>query len=1049
MEFPRDKNFDLFISLLLEGCGLGLLFTPGRFKIDAEFYITGLPVLMGIACLALGLALQAGCVWRFRKRRAMFINGLASIALLQAAGLMAFTGQFVGAVSMLVAGAMQTAVTFMRAGNRLVPFDLMRFGLFLTTFGAGVVLLIEGFQSRQEWHLVMIPLLAAGFFSTAFLGGITIAFPMLRFGFLLNSLQVVPWAVLGVHAILIPGFENLVAPAAIVSMLLLQRFIRWERILIPDSDILSRRMVAIGYVSEIALAVFLGTLLHMLDPFLEIHPFPFWAREGSLLFFLLFSALVYYGTTTVIMTTNGLMEELTRTEDDLPGNDEAPVGRIAAWNSRIERYVQPFMMTPEGIRGRVKADQIAVLDKKLTVEKKRNAQLTLLFELSQQLENHLDQPVSAQLTVNTLERALGCSLVMIFLHDSEAGEFSLSAFFGRQIKLETEGYRQDDAQGVFGRAYRQRKTQIINDVRAEKDFIPFKNENDRSVLAAPLIMNGHIAGIITLHNEKPNAFGSVEINMVEMAAAELTRGWERSGHHHRLMELVQTGSQLTSALDPETTTREVAWSSRAVLQAKFTHIYIQPGQERNFIQQASSGNAPLLRQSIEAAFASLEMADLALRASQPFRIRDVRKFQKTASLKLDNASLRSLLVIPIRWHQVNIGGIFVFGKENGTFFTENDEALAELISIQAAGAFESAWLQQELRSSLRITSLLYRLSNQIIQAENIEDAASDIAQTAHKLARNLSTGIVLLNPDQSVLAEVLINEEGNRVHSEHPMSLIVDAVASGQTIYLSQEQSVMRSCLPIQTPIRSYGAIWMDAHDDPARSSAANPNDLQALVNQAAIALERSLLLVESRRQAKEIKTAYDTLATTYDQTLASLTSALDARDRETEGHSSRVTRLAVRLGKSLGYSPDQVKILERGALLHDIGKIGISDTILHKPGPLTEDEWKIMKLHPDIGARIVEGIPFLEDTITVIRFHQERWDGSGYPSGLKGSGIPELARLFAVVDTFDALTSNRPYRQKISQEEALAYLKEEAGKLFDPEMVVKFEELMRGNAPA
>jgi HD-GYP domain-containing protein (c-di-GMP phosphodiesterase class II) len=107
------------------------------------------------------------------------------------------------------------------------------------------------------------------------------------------------------------------------------------------------------------------------------------------------------------------------------------------------------------------------------------------------------------------------------------------------------------------------------------------------------------------------------------------------------------------------------------------------------------------------------------------------------------------------------------------------------------------------------------------------------------------------------------------------------------------------------------------------------------------------------------------------------------------------------------------------------------------------------MKLHPDIGARIVEGIPFLEDTITVIRFHQERWDGSGYPSGLKGSGIPELARLFAVVDTFDALTSNRPYRQKISQEEALAYLKEEAGKLFDPEMVVKFEELMRGNAPA
>jgi putative nucleotidyltransferase with HDIG domain len=276
------------------------------------------------------------------------------------------------------------------------------------------------------------------------------------------------------------------------------------------------------------------------------------------------------------------------------------------------------------------------------------------------------------------------------------------------------------------------------------------------------------------------------------------------------------------------------------------------------------------------------------------------------------------------------------------------------------------------------------------------------------------------------------------------MPLIRDAMSSGQLIYFSLGQSMIRTCIPIQTPIRKYGALWLDIPDEPGHKPSTNPNDLQALVNQAAIALERSLLLVESRRQAVEIKAAYDKLETTYDQTLASLISALDARDRETEGHSIRVSTLAVKLGTTLGFSNDQLKILERGSILHDIGKIGISDAILHKPGPLNDQEWKLMKLHPDIGAKIVDGIPFLQDTIPIIRHHQERWNGTGYPSGLKGEEIPLLARLFAIVDAFDALTSNRPYRQKISPLEALQYLHSEANILFDPQLVVAFDNMIK-----
>jgi putative nucleotidyltransferase with HDIG domain len=219
---------------------------------------------------------------------------------------------------------------------------------------------------------------------------------------------------------------------------------------------------------------------------------------------------------------------------------------------------------------------------------------------------------------------------------------------------------------------------------------------------------------------------------------------------------------------------------------------------------------------------------------------------------------------------------------------------------------------------------------------------------------------------------------------------------------------------------------------------------LQTLTNQAALALERAILLVESRRQAQEIEAAYRELELAYDRTLAALMSALDARDRETEGHSLRVSKLAICLGEEIGLPAPQIKALERGSLLHDIGKIGISDTILHKPGPLNEREWASMRLHPDIGARIVEGIPFLQETLPVIRYHQERWNGSGYPVGLKEKDIPILARVFAVVDAFDALTSNRPYRVKISTAEAVAYLREEAGRLFDPEIVTAFEKLVQ-----
>jgi putative nucleotidyltransferase with HDIG domain len=400
-------------------------------------------------------------------------------------------------------------------------------------------------------------------------------------------------------------------------------------------------------------------------------------------------------------------------------------------------------------------------------------------------------------------------------------------------------------------------------------------------------------------------------------------------------------------------------------------------------------------------------------------------------MEIDHPSLRSVLAIPIRLHRLSIGTILAFGQQEAVFFSENDESLADLLSSQAAASIESSWLYQELRNTLNITSMLYQLSVDVIQAEELSMAAELIVQVAHRVTNSKETGIVLLTREGHVQAEVEIDAKGLHTRREHPMETIDQAIQTGQSIIVSMENGSL-VCYPLLTRGRTYGALWMNIPE----SRGQNFANLQTLANQAAIALERSILLSESRQQAKQLEAAYAELEITYDRTLTALMSALDARDRETEGHSTRVSRLTCLLGQEIGLSGQQLKALERGALLHDIGKIGISDTVLHKPGKLTDDEWKIMRIHPDIGARIVEGIPFLQETLPVIRYHHERWDGSGYPVGLKNNDIPIPARIFAVADVFDALTSKRTYRNRSSAEEAIEYIKQQAGILFDPLIV-------------
>ena len=675
-------------------------------------------------------------------------------------------------------------------------------------------------------------------------------------------------------------------------------------------------------------------------------------------------------------------------------------------------------------------EQIESLTRQLTSEKHRTTQLTLLNELSQQLEAELDPPVSAQLAVNTLERAIECSFVALMAPEGEGQEYIVLASAGRMTSIIPPGYRQDANQGVIGRTHRLKKTQMVHDTELDADFVSLENENTLSMINVPILQHGHIKGILIICSDKKYAFSSLDAAIAEGVASELMRAWERSSYRQRLTELIQAGISLTTLLDPQAAVQEVAVIARKTLEARFVFVTLLD-QQGNFSRTAFAGEAPRLLAGVSTNPLDEAIMHAALNATKPFRVRDLRKYSTAKKMEIDHPSLRSVLAIPIRLHRLSIGAILAFGKQEGVFFSENDESLADLMSSQAAASIESSWLYQELRNTLNITSMLYQLSVDVIQTEELSLAAELIAQVAHKVTNSTKTGIVLMTRDGQIEAEVEIDVKGLHTRPEHPMETIDQAIETGQSIILSMENGSL-VCYPLLTRGRTYGALWMNIPE----SRGQNFANLQTLANQAAIALERSILLSESRYQAKQLEAAYEELEITYDQTLTSLMSALDARDRETEGHSTRVSRLTCLLAEEIGLNGQQMKAIERGALLHDIGKIGISDMVLHKPGKLTDDEWKMMRIHPDIGARIVEGIPFLQDALSIIRYHHERWDGSGYPIGLKGEEIPIQARIFAVADVFDALTSRRSYRSKSSAEEAIHYIKEQSGILFDPSIV-------------
>lgn len=369
------------------------------------------------------------------------------------------------------------------------------------------------------------------------------------------------------------------------------------------------------------------------------------------------------------------------------------------------------------------------------------------------------------------------------------------------------------------------------------------------------------------------------------------------------------------------------------------------------------------------------------------------------------------------------GGI-VWGRLCASLVQDSDDQpLFTIAMIEDLSSYKAT--REQLDLQMQTLTALYYSSQRLTTKLKVEELARDVADSCVNIFGAQRAWLTLNQSDQLL-------DQTNRNEPQLPsIQIEIEAV---EPLDDSTSQTM---AFPLVSHNHTFGMLNLQSNQ--ANFFEAERNDmLQTYASQVAAALDNALLFQHLQQVNHEVTSAYD-------MTIEGWSRALDLRDHETEGHTQRVTWMTEQLAAAMGkFSAEELIHVRRGALLHDIGKMGVPDAILHKPGPLDDDEWVIMRRHPVYAYQLLAPILYLQGSLDIPHYHHERWDGTGYPKGLQAEAIPLAARVFAVVDVWDALRSDRPYRKGWSDQRIMEYLATESGKHFDPMVVEVFLQLLK-----
>lgn len=452
------------------------------------------------------------------------------------------------------------------------------------------------------------------------------------------------------------------------------------------------------------------------------------------------------------------------------------------------------------------------------------------------------------------------------------------------------------------------------------------------------------------------------------------------------------------------------------------------------------------------------------RLQKPFLIADVTQDEElardaTAVSMAEVSAICSAIVAPLKIHD-EVMGVVSFESNQPNAFTEEDlHLLLNTLAGTLALVLHNSQLHEETSRYLRQLQAVQTVGKALLASLDVRLVFEVLIQQVLSHLHADAAGLLLFNPYLQTLEYATGSGFRCRSYERSFLSLATSlagkAAIERQVVTLTDLGQLSQGFAQIfdEEGFQTYGAVPLIAKGKlkgvlevfirrPFSPDAEWKRLLELLADQAAVAIDNAEMFEELRRANLKLSLAYEA-------TIEGWSRALELRDEETEGHTLRVTELTLKLAERLGVDPALMPHIRRGSILHDIGKLAIPDSILLKPGALSEAERKLMQKHPRLAYEMLLPIEFLAPALNIPYCHHERWDGSGYPRGLKGKEIPLEARIFAVADVWDALISNRPYRRAWSRAEALAYIREQAGRQFDPRVFQAFLELVEENSLA
>ena len=693
-----------------------------------------------------------------------------------------------------------------------------------------------------------------------------------------------------------------------------------------------------------------------------------------------------------------------------------------------------------------------------------------LFEAEQTRYRESETLRQASLTINTsldVENVLNAILIVmkqvvpynsagVLLQENEY--LQIAATQGSTISSQGSPLEIPVDDNLFQEIVKKEQPVILSHAQDDERFSSWEvTQNVKSWLGVPLMVRGKVIGCITIEHQEENAYDTryamlaqAFANQAAIAIANARQFELEQLHRQESETLRQAAETITSTLEIDDVLwvilnaiqRVVPYDSAGIFlmeDPKHVRLTAAKGLHYNEVINKLFPTNNLLSQEI-------------LSTRQPLILDNVQednRFEIWAS----SDKVRSWMGIPLSVRDSVIGYITLDNFKIGAYKSHH-ATLAMTFAHQAAIAIENARLFSRSETQVRRLTALRDIDNTISSSFDLR-ITLDILIRHTRIEMGTDAAAILLydSSDQSITynANTGFNIQIAQSKLNLSESLAGQVILKRQLLHIvdldKNSSSVLRTLIKgerfsdyIGIPLIGKGQIKgvLELYN---RTPVDLNNDLtdflHTLAGQAAIAIDNYELFRNLQRSNQDLSIAYNT-------TLEGWGKALELRDKETQGHTKRVIETSKKLARRIGIEGEMLTHMLRGVMLHDIGKMGIPDKILNKKGPLSEEEWKIMRQHPNYAYDLLYPIPYLRPALTVPYSHHERWDGSGYPLGLKGNAIPLEGRIFAVIDIWDALLNDRPYREGWPEEEVLEYLKNEAGKTLDPEIVVEFLAMIR-----